>query len=96
MIGEHLANGRTATIHAWGNNHIVKLYRDGFENAAEWEFKLVQTVHAAGVHTPAAVEIVEVNGRSRPSLQTASGQQHLPWRLPSRQRDAHISWPHHH
>lgn len=64
MQGNKLADGRTAEIFAWGNNHILKLYRPEFPHEADFEFELVNTVCAAEVETPAAVALVKVNGRS--------------------------------
>jgi hypothetical protein len=74
MIGAHLANGRTAEIYAWGNDHVVKLYRTGFADASDWELGQVQAVHAAGVNTPAATEKVVVNGRSGIIFERVTGE----------------------
>ncbi len=94
MQGNKLADGRTAEIFAWGTEHILKLYRPEFPHEADFEFELVNTVCAAGVNTPAAVELVQVNGRFAPPRPTPHCQHRLPRRLPSRQHHAHTRWPH--
>ena len=58
------AEGRTSDIYAWENDQILKLYRDWCP--PEWienELKVAQTIHAAGIPTPAAGGIVAANGR---------------------------------
>jgi uncharacterized protein (TIGR02172 family) len=59
-----IAQGRTAEIYFWDNDHILKLYFDWCpSNWVEYEFQIAQAVYAAGIPTPAASEIMEVNGR---------------------------------
>ena len=74
MKGKQIANGRTAEIFEWGTAHILKLYLEGFPFNADFEFDLVNTVCAAGINTPAAVELVEVNGRSGIIYERVSGE----------------------
>src|SRR5574338_1237169 len=59
-----LAEGRTAEIFLWDEDHILKLYRDWCP--ADWvdyESRVAHAIHAAGIPSPAAGEIVEVDGR---------------------------------
>lgn len=64
MKGERVAEGRTAEVFAWGEGQVLKLYRAGWpREEAEREALLAQTVHAGGVRTPAAIDVVAVDGR---------------------------------
>lgn len=74
MKGDKLADGRTAEVFAWGKEHILKLYRADFPFNPDFEFDLVRTVCATGVHTPAAVELVEVNDRSGIIYERVTGE----------------------
>jgi len=59
-----IAQGRTAEIHLWDDQHILKLYRDWCP--AHWvddEARIAGAIYEAGIPSPAAGEIVEVNGR---------------------------------
>ena len=65
---EHLsapiAQGRTAEIYLWDEQHVLKLFRDWCP--ADWvgyEARIARAVHESGVPSPAAGEIVEVAGR---------------------------------
>ena len=59
-----IARGRTAEIFLWDDDHVLKLYYDSCpSNWVEYESRIAHAVHAAGIPTPAASEIVEVNGR---------------------------------
>ena len=59
-----IAQGRTAEIYAWDAGHILKLYRDWCpSNWVDYEARIARAVYEAGVPSPAAGEIVEVNGR---------------------------------
>jgi len=58
------ARGRTAEIFFWDEDHVLKLYLDWCPTDwVEYESKIAHAVYAAGIPTPAAGEIVEVNGR---------------------------------
>ena len=64
MKGTRITEGRTAEIFAWDDAQVLKLYRAGYPaEEAEREALLARTVHAGGVHTPAAIDVVEVDGR---------------------------------
>jgi uncharacterized protein (TIGR02172 family) len=59
-----IAQGRTAEIFIRDDDRVLKLYFDWCpSNWVEYESRIAQAVHAAGIPTPAAGEIVEVNGR---------------------------------
>ena len=59
-----IAEGRTAEIYPWDENHILKLYRDWCPSDwVEYEAWIAGAVHAAGIPSPAAGDIVEVDGR---------------------------------
>jgi aminoglycoside phosphotransferase (APT) family kinase protein len=59
-----IAEGRTAVIYSWDDGHILKLFRDWCPSDwVEYEARVARAVYAAGVPSPAAGEIVEINGR---------------------------------
>ena len=59
-----IAEGRTAEIYPWDDHHVLKLYRDWCPpDWVEYEARIARAVYAAGVPSPAAGEIMEVNGR---------------------------------
>lgn len=59
-----IAEGRTAEIYLWDDQHILKLYRDWCPpDWVEYEAWIAGAVHEAGIPSPAAGEIVGVDGR---------------------------------
>ncbi|HLO16178.1 MAG TPA: aminoglycoside phosphotransferase family protein [Anaerolineales bacterium] len=59
-----IAHGRTAEIFLWDDGHILKLYRDWCPpDWVEDEAHIARAIYKAGVPSPAAGEIIEVNGR---------------------------------
>jgi uncharacterized protein (TIGR02172 family) len=59
-----IAQGRTAEIFSWDDSRVLKLYFDWCpSNWVEYESRIARAVHDAGIPTPVAGEIVEVNGR---------------------------------
>jgi len=59
-----IAEGRTAEIFLWDEHHILKLYRDWCP--PHWikdEARIARAVYDAGIPSPAAGEILEMNGR---------------------------------
>ena len=59
-----VAQGRTAEIYAWDATHILKLYRDWCpRHWVEHESQVAHAIVAAGIPTPTAGEIVEIEGR---------------------------------
>jgi uncharacterized protein (TIGR02172 family) len=59
-----IAEGRTAEVYEWKNGCVLKLYHDWCPpHWVEHEAKVAHAVTAAGIPSPAAGEIVEVNHR---------------------------------
>jgi uncharacterized protein (TIGR02172 family) len=59
-----ITEGRTAEIYAWDDTHVLKLYRDWCPpDWVEYEARTARLVFEAGIPSPEAVEIVEVDGR---------------------------------
>jgi Ser/Thr protein kinase RdoA (MazF antagonist) len=59
-----IAEGRTAEIYPWDDHHVLKLYREWCPpDWVEYEARIARAVYEAGVPSPAAGEIMEVNGR---------------------------------
>lgn len=90
MKGERIGEGRTAEIFAWGDDQVLKLYYPGFpRQSPEDEMARVQTVRAAGVHTPAALDIITLDDRHGVLLERVAGRmmweaiQAQPFRLRS-------------
>ena len=64
LISPPIAQGRTAEIHLWDDQHVLKLYRAWCPaDWVEYEAQIAGAIHEAGIPSPAAAEIVEVNGR---------------------------------
>ncbi|MCL4868055.1 MAG: phosphotransferase [Anaerolineae bacterium] len=64
MKGERIGEGRTAEIFAWGDGQVLKLYYSGFpRQSPEDELARVQAVRAAGIHTPAALDVITLDDR---------------------------------
>ncbi len=60
LIGE----GRIAEIYAWGDNQVLKLFREWcVPDWVDYEAQIARTVHAAGAPAPAVGEVVDVDGR---------------------------------
>jgi uncharacterized protein (TIGR02172 family) len=59
-----MAEGRTAEIYLWDDQHVLKLYREWCPpDWVEYEAQVAGAIYEAGVPSPAPSEIVEVNGR---------------------------------
>ena len=59
-----IAQGRTAEVYDWDSEHVLKLYLEWCPpDWVEYEARIARAVYEAGVPSPAAGEIVEVNGR---------------------------------
>jgi len=62
--GPLIARGLTSEVFAWGSNRVLKLFYAWFRREKiEREFSVTQTIHAAGLEVPAALEVVEIDGR---------------------------------
>jgi len=87
-LGTKLADGRTAEVFAWGDDHILKLYREGWtRRTAEYEHRMAKASEQTGYRVPHVGEIVEVNGRAGIVYQRIEGESMLgrflkqPYRL---------------
>jgi Ser/Thr protein kinase RdoA (MazF antagonist) len=59
-----IAQGRTAEIYPWDDEHILKLFHEWCPpDWVEYEARIASAVHVAGVPSPAPGEIIEVDGR---------------------------------
>jgi len=59
-----MAEGRTAEIYLWDDQHVLKLYREWCPpDWVEYEAQVAGAIYEAGVPSPAPGEIIEVNGR---------------------------------
>ena len=59
-----IAEGRTAEIYLWDDQHVLKLYRDWCpEDWVEYETRVARAIYEAGIPSPEPGEILEVNGR---------------------------------
>jgi uncharacterized protein (TIGR02172 family) len=64
LPSDPIAQGRTAEIYLWEDQQVLKLYREWCPSDwVEYESWIAHAIHNAGVPSPAAGEIVEVNGR---------------------------------
>ena len=59
-----IAEGRTAEIYVWNDRQVIKLYRDWCPpDWVDYEARIARAVYEAGIPSPEAGEIVEVEGR---------------------------------
>lgn len=83
-----IAEGRTAEIYAWDDWHVLKLYRAWCPpDWVEYEARIARAVYEAGIPSPEAGEIVEVEGRRGLLYERLAGRSMLqdmnarPWML---------------
>lgn len=83
-----IAYGRTAEVYPWEPGTILKLYHDWCPpHWVEHEARVARAITAAGIPTPSAGEIVEVNGRRGLVYERVDGCSMLaelnarPWKL---------------
>jgi uncharacterized protein (TIGR02172 family) len=63
-VKDPVAEGRTAEIFLWDDQHILKLYRDWCPpDWVDYEARIARAVFEAGVPSPEAGDIVELDGR---------------------------------
>ena len=63
-LGVKLGGGKTAEVHAWGPDKVIKLYQGEIpERRIEAEARNVAALHAAGLPVPRFFEQVEITGR---------------------------------
>ncbi|CAN5820979.1 aminoglycoside phosphotransferase family protein [soil metagenome] len=85
--GPRLAEGRAAELFAWGDDQVLKLFRNNHWIAAEQEAQIGRLAYAHGVRTPRVYEIIEWEGRPGIIFERIQGVALLtafstqPWRL---------------
>jgi Ser/Thr protein kinase RdoA (MazF antagonist) len=73
-LGRHIAKTPSGDILAWGEDHILKLYRPGSPpTAAEEEAARARAARAAGIPTPAVADIITLEGRFGVVFERADG-----------------------
>jgi len=99
--GPLLGQGRTAEVYAWGDFQVLKLFFTTWP--VDWihqEARVARLVHEAGLASPAAGDIVEVEGRLGIFYERVDGPSMLedvarhPWRVVSlahRFADLHLA-----
>lgn len=73
--GKLLGKGMTAEVYAWGEDKVLKLFLDKYNN--EWvkrEAVIGQKIHEAGVPSPAVFDMVEIDGRKGIIFERISGK----------------------
>ena len=64
LFSTPIAQGRTAEIFTWDDQHILKLFREGCPpDWVEYEARIAGAVYEAGIPSPSPGKIIEVNGR---------------------------------
>ncbi len=61
--GPRLAEGRAAELFAWGDNQVLKLFRNNHWAAAEQEAQIARLAYANGVRTPRVYDVIECENR---------------------------------
>lgn len=60
-----IAQGRTADVFLWDDEHILKLFHTWFDQGSiQYEQAMARAVHASGVKSPQVGEIVQVGDRT--------------------------------
>jgi uncharacterized protein (TIGR02172 family) len=64
LISTPIAQGRTAEIYLWDDQHVLKLYRAWCPSDwVEYEARVASAIYEAGISSPAVGEIVKLNDR---------------------------------
>ena len=62
--GELIAEGRTAEVFAWGDRHVLKLYRPWWSpEDVKFEARIGRALYDAGVAAPQVGDIITVDGK---------------------------------
>lgn len=73
--GPKLADGRTAEVFAWGEDQVLKLYRQGWtRRTAEFEHRQALASQQTGYRVPQVGEVVEIDGRAGITYQRMEGE----------------------
>lgn len=85
---ELIDKGLTSDVFAWGAGCVLKLLHKGFPlSKAEREFNITRAVHAIGCPAPAALDVIERDGRFGIVFERVDGPslfevvQASPWKL---------------
>src|SRR5687767_6388770 len=83
-----IGKGLTAQVYAWGDGRVLKHFESWRPaEKVEKEFRITRAVHAAGLPTPAAYEMIEVEGRKGIVFERINGPSMFeqvtarPWKL---------------
>lgn len=83
-----LARGRTADVYAWDDGHVLKLFHNWFKlDDIEYELKIARAVHASGVESPLAGDLVQLQGHNGLIYERVEGEsmltmfQRKPWKV---------------
>lgn len=88
--GELLGKGMTADVYVWGQDKVLKLYKEGYRE--EWiqrEAAIGRKIYEAEVPSPAVFDMVEIDGRKGIILERIFGKSMMamlfkePWRFHS-------------
>lgn len=64
LASQPIAQGRTAEIYAWDDQHILKLYREWCPpDWVDYEARIARAVYEAGIPSPELGEIIKIDGR---------------------------------
>ena len=64
QLPDPIAHGRTADIHPWAEDCVLKLFhRQHPPEDVRYEARIARAVHAAGLPVPAVGDVVEIDGR---------------------------------
>ena len=75
VLGQMIAEGRTAEVYAWRDRMVLKVFRSWFpEESIHYEARIARAVCAAGVVAPQVGDIVEVEGRLGLEYERLAGQ----------------------
>jgi uncharacterized protein (TIGR02172 family) len=70
-----IARGRTADVYEWDAGHVLKIFHDWFERGnIEYEQRIALAVHASGVKSPVAGEIIQVDGHTGLIYERVAGE----------------------
>ena len=62
--GPKLADGRTAEVFAWGDDQILKLYREGWKRrTVEFEYRQALASQQTGYRVPQVEKVIDLDGR---------------------------------
>lgn len=93
--GPKLADGRTAEVFAWGEGEteILKLFRQGFEGGASYEYDVACAVQSLGaLAVPQAKALIEVDGRPAILYQRIQGETMTHWLVQRPWRVRQAAW----